>query len=244
MWYHMKVRAHQAARFVRWAAQRRSFARERAPDPAAYPHLLFRHTSRLVRGDGTGPMEAGKRHNVGLALPRLDNVVQRPGEVLSFCYLVGPVTPARGYVDGWELHGDRLGPGIGGGLCALANMVHWLALNTGMAVPERHRHPYDLFPDSGRTVPFGAGVSVFYNYVDLQVRHALPGPVRWHFRLEGDDLVGELRGLAPLPAPVRIWETDHRFEQQDGVRWRSNRLWRQIGDQVELVAANRCRCLY
>jgi len=240
-WFELKVAAHRLRRFVSWGLHWRGFANGRAP-AADFPCLLFRHESRLVR-EGE-PMERGKRHNVALALPRFDGLVQHPGQLLSFCRLLGPITYRRGFVDGWELFGDRLGPGVGGGLCALANMIHWLALNTGMAVPERHRHPYDLFPDQERTVPFGVGVTIYYNYVDLQVRHALPGPVRWHLCLEGDTLVGEVWATQPLAAPVQVWETDHRFELDHDGRWRANRLWRRSGDAVELLAENRCRCLY
>lgn len=243
-WFTWKVQAHRLLRFARWAVEWPRFARRQATDPSAFPHRLFSHTSRLIRGDAADPMEQAKRQNVALAAPRLDNLVQRPGEILSFNWRVGPITYRRGFVDGWELFGDRLGPGVGGGLCALANMVHWLALNTGMEILERHRHPYDLFPDQGRTVPFGVGVTIYYNYVDLQVRNPLPWPVRWELKVVGDDLVGAVWGPAPLPAPVRVFETDHRFTVEQGIRWRSNRLWRQVGDQVELLAENRCRCLY
>ena len=241
-WFAARVAAEQAQGVARWAVQWRRFARARAPADG-YPFLLYRHVSQLWRGEGE--MEQGKLHNVAVALPRFQGIVQQPGEVLSFCRLLGPITYDKGFVDGWELFGDRLAPGVGGGLCALANMIHWLALNTGMTVLERHRHPYDLFPDNARTVPFGVGVTIYYNYVDLQVCHSLPGPVRWRFCLEdGGRLVGEVWSTRPLPEPVAVWETDHRFELERGMKWRMNRLWRRVGAQVELLAENRCRCLY
>jgi len=38
-----------------------------------------------------------------------------------------------------------------------------------LAVTERWRHNYDVFPDSDRTQPFGSGATVAFNYIDLQI---------------------------------------------------------------------------
>ena len=57
----------------------------------------------------------------------------------------------------------------GGGICQLANLLYWMTLHTPLVVTERHHHSFDPFPDSGRTLPFGSGASVYYNYVDLRM---------------------------------------------------------------------------
>lgn len=36
---------------------------------------------------------------------------------------------------------------------------------------ERHRHSYDVFPDSNRTHPFGSGATCHYPYDDLMIRN-------------------------------------------------------------------------
>ena len=50
--------------------------------------------------------------------------------------------------------------GCGGGLCQLSNLIFWMTLHTPLEVKERHRHGYDVFPDSNRTQPFGSGAIV------------------------------------------------------------------------------------
>ena len=50
--------------------------------------------------------------------------------------------------------------GVGGGLCQMANMIHWLILHTPLEVTELHHHSDALFPDVKRRVPFGTGTSI------------------------------------------------------------------------------------
>lgn len=91
----------------------------------------------------------------GWPQPRLNGIVLQPGESFSFWQLVGRPTRRKGYADGMVLTGARSEAGIGGGLCQLANMAHWLVLNSPLTVTELHHHTDALFPDERRTVPFG-----------------------------------------------------------------------------------------
>ena len=80
-----------------------------------------------------------------------------------------------------------------------------------MKVVERHRHGLDLFPDHQRTVPFGCGATVFYNYADLRFENPLPQPVLLQFRIEEGTLVGELWAEADPGWSVEVYEVGHRF---------------------------------
>ena len=70
-----------------------------------------------------------------------------------------------------RLSNGRPAEGVGGGLCQLANLVHWLVLHSPLTVVERSQHTFDPFPDNDRVVPWGVGCSIVYNYVDLVVRN-------------------------------------------------------------------------
>ena len=63
------------------------------------------------------------------------------------------------------------GAGVGGGICQLANLLHWMVLHSPLTVVERSEHSFDPFPDNGRVLPWGVGCSIAYNYVDLVVRN-------------------------------------------------------------------------
>jgi len=126
---------------------------------------------------------------------------------------------------------------VGGGLCQVSNSYHWVALNAGMRIVERHRHGLDLFPDQDRAVPFGSGATVVYNYADFRFENPLSSPVMLAARIEQRAFVAELWTTQDPGFRVEVYEKEHRFLEADGVRFRENHLWRRITttDGGELV---------
>lgn len=230
----------------------RPWAVERSASLDAYPHLLIERSSPLKRAtDGDiAAFSEEKGENLRIAAGKMDGLVIKPGEVFSFCRLVGKTTRREGYLPALELHQGRLEPAVGGGLCQLANLLFLLAVGVDAEIVERHRHSYDLFPDVGRTVPFGCGATVFYNYVDFQFGNTLAMPLALSVRVEPPMLRAALHGPEPLPFTVAIEESDHRFFRRDGEIFRANRLWRVVtwhdGRPAtrDLLVTNECRVLY
>src|SRR5207244_12406934 len=114
-----------------------------------------------------------------------------------------------------EMHDRKLRVEVGGGLCQLANLLFLLALDINAEILERHRHSFDLFPDVERSVPFGCGATVFYNYVDFQFQNTLPFAVMLAAQVEPPVLRAEIRAAQPLPFATKIIETAHRFLRRD-----------------------------
>ena len=110
----------------RWLRSRTPWAVRRDPDPL--PVRIKRHNSLLMRqlGESEMDLQRGKVTNLRLASRRLDGVLIRPGETFSFNKLVGNCTPRKGYVDGMRLSNGEARSGVGGGICQLANLVHWM----------------------------------------------------------------------------------------------------------------------
>ena len=137
------------------------------------PHLHFRHRTPLLRKlkDVDMQYQYNKITNLRLAAAHLDGVVLRPGETFSYWRLIGRPTRRKGYLDGIVLFCGTFRPGVGGGLCQLSNLIFWMTLHTPLTVVERYRHSYDVFPDSGRTQPFGSGATCVYPYRDLMIRN-------------------------------------------------------------------------
>ncbi|WP_426452210.1 VanW family protein [Paenibacillus sp. S-38] len=202
------------------------FARERHEVPL--PYVTAKHRSVLRRRlEGTDPqLQENKIVNLGLSLPLIDGLILRPGETFSFWNRIGRTTPQRGYVDGLMLSRGEVRSGPGGGLCQLANLLFWMALHSSLTIAERHHHSFDLFPDDRRTVPFGSGTSVFYNYVDLRLRNDTERVYQLKVWITDDFLAGELRSSAEEGCSYRVEEREHRFFERDGRRYRSNEIWR------------------
>lgn len=219
--------------------------------PEDFPLEAARREAPLKRTDSgsLGTHVAEKAENLRIACACLDGLCLAPGQVLSFCETVGPTTRRRGFQDALEMRDGRETSSPGGGLCQLANTLMLLAIDCGFEIVERHRHSFDMFPDANRTVPFGIGATVFYNYVDLRFRNTLPFAVMLRAGVTDTHVFAELRSAEPLPFSCRLVETDHRFvKRDDGFVYRCNKLW--IDKEVDgsstrsLLYENDCRVLY
>ena len=217
------------------------------------PCLVKGHTSLLLRRLNGVEMQLqqGKIQNLRIAAQKLNGIIIRPGETFSFWGLVGHPTAKKGYTEGLVIAGTQMKPGIAGGLCQLANMAHWLVLNSPLTVTELHHHSDALFPDERRTVPFGTGTSVFYKNVDYQFKNTTNQPVQLLFWLSDTDLCGELRTTKPFPYRFRIVEEDSCFVREDDGWYRVSKVYRRVieresGKKVakEPVLDNHSRVMY
>ncbi|MCK4806076.1 MAG: VanW family protein [Candidatus Aegiribacteria sp.] len=177
-------------------------------------------------------LQMNKIASLKTAASLIDSIVINPGEVFSFWRLVGRPTEKRGFLPGLQLSFGELVSMVGGGLCQFSNLLHWMVLQTPMEVTERHRHSFDPFPDYRRTVPFGTGATVFYNYLDFMFKNNTP----WRFQLktwvDEDNLQGEIRSEEVLPSAFTVEERNHRFIRINGTVYRENELWQIETDPV------------
>jgi len=224
--YGLSVFVRRMVRRLRWSFGNERWALCGSIDPL--PELVVAHRSILIRKlEGTDlRLQSNKTASLGIAAPLVDGTILEPGETFSFWRLVGRPTAGGGFPPGLQLSFGRMVAMTGGGLCQMSNLLHWMVLHTPLEVTERHRHSFDPFPDYRRTVPFGTGATVFYNYLDLCFRNGTEQRFQVRVGLDDEYLTGEIRCEAPLPEVCRIEERDHRFVRRKGVVYRENRLWR------------------
>ena len=226
------------------------FADEKNTVP--YPAVVKSHTSNVLRRlEGVDmQLQLNKLVNLRIAAAQINGIVVQPGETFSFWRLVGEPTAKRGYLDGLVISAGKLSSGVGGGLCQLANLIHWLVLNSPLTVTELVHHSDALFPDSGRRVPFGTGTSVFYKNVDYRFKNTTNRPVQLLVWLDENTLFGELRAQEPFPYIYRITEEDQGYVEDDGEFFRVSRVFRITLDRErrvirrELVLDNHSKVMY
>lgn len=210
------------------------------------PFKVYRHQSKLRRTLSGRPEELlwqdNKVINHSLAIPHIHGVLIRPGETFSFWRLVGPPLASRGYRVGMQLKMGQAVGGVGGGLCQLGNLIHWLALHSPLEVVQRSSHSFDPFPDQGRVIPYGTGAALLYNFVDL----CLYNPTQDVFQLRlwlTDTLVhGEIRSDTEQKTRIRILEKNSRFERRDRDWFRHNEIWREIslkGENAQVICVEK-----
>jgi vancomycin resistance protein VanW len=114
----------------------------------------------------------GRNQNMAVAAQSLCGRVLAPGQTLSFNRAIGETTEARGYTYGPTFVGNRVVPGLGGGVCQVATTLYDAARKAGIQVLERHNHgmrvPY---------VPPGEDATVFSPSLDLVIRNSTKGPL-------------------------------------------------------------------
>lgn len=228
--YGLSVTIRRIQRKVQLSLQRRNWADERLG--RTLPVTVAAHESLLLRKlKGTDPvLQRNKVASLELASEAISGVVVKPGETFSFWRLVGKPSRRRGFPPGLQLSFGRMVSMEGGGLCQMTNMLHWLALHTPLKVIERHRHDSDPFPDYRRTVPFGTGATVFYNYLDLMLENPEDQPFQIIVRVGEEYLHGEIRSSRSLSLDYSVEETDHRYVRRGDIVFRENRLWQLLKD--------------
>jgi VanW like protein/Glycosyl transferases group 1 len=122
--------------------------------------------------------------NLRVAAAALNGLIIPAGEVFSFWKHVGRPVKSRGFVPGRELREGCVIPSIGGGLCQLSNALYGAALDANCEIVERHAHSRIL---PGSMAAEGRDATVFWNYVDLRFRSAIP--LRLEVRLTQRELV-------------------------------------------------------
>ncbi|MGI8577213.1 MAG: VanW family protein [Nocardioidaceae bacterium] len=191
------------------------------------------HKSLLLRQLGESEMwlQHNKVTNLTLAAALVDGLLIRPDETFSFNRVVGNCTKRRGYVEGMRLSNGAAVSGVGGGICQLANLLHWMVLHSEVTVTDRSEHSFDPFPDNGRVLPWGTGCSIVYNYVDLQFRNDTESTYQLRIRVGDRYLEGELRADREQSRSYKVYADNERFYRLGGEYFRANQIWRSVIDR-------------
>lgn len=216
-------------RRCQWYFSKTKFATQ--IDSSPLPVQIFTHQSILMRQlkDVEMWLQHNKVKNLRLAIAPMHGLVIQPGEVFSFWYLVGNPTKARGFELGMILKSGKVETGYGGGLCQLANLIYWMTLHSPLSIKERWRHSYDVFPDVNRTLPFGSGATVSYNYIDLQIENKTPHKYQLCLWLTEEHLCGEIRSEVENLYKYKILEKNHLIRGPIAGKYlRQNQLIRQL----------------
>ena len=250
--YEISVAKCRLMRRLRDLIGREHFCRTRSED--LLPLTIYRHKSLIRRRLGNVDMalQDNKAVNLALAAPKISGVLIRPGEVFSLWHLVGRTSARGGYREGLMIRQGKIDRGIGGGLCQLSNLIHWIVLHTPFEIIEHHHHDgFDLFPDFGRQVPFGVGTSISYNYLDYRFRNNTDRVFQLIVHTDDAYLNAELRAEAPLDVNYHIFVRGERFVKENGVYYRCGEVWRECVDKVtgkmlksELLKTNHARVMY
>lgn len=198
----LKWRLRQALRQLRDRRARVTFARRR-DDSSLYQHEVGAYTRPLICYPGQERTFAGKRRNIELAVQAVDRLIIAPGETFSFWRCVGRPTQLAGYRQAAALKNGVLTEDVGGALCLVSTLLYNVALLGGMEIAERRCHSVDSYGPS-RYFELGRDAAVEYAYIDLRWRNPSSAPLQLCARIEGVEVVAELRSSTEIAMRVQI----------------------------------------
>ncbi len=217
------------------------------------PNIVKSHSSILLRNlyGVDMKLQENKVTNIKLACKKINGIIIHPGETFSFWVTVGKVSEKDGYKEGLVISRKGFTKGFGGGLCQMANMIHWLVLNSPLEVTELHHHSDALFPDDRRRVPFGTGTSICYNNIDYRFKNNTNQSVQILVWVENGELCGELRSEKEYPNRYKFVEEDHHFQKEGDKYYRLSKVYRIVIDREtnkevakELILDNHSEVMY
>lgn len=202
-----------------------------------YTCIIARHQSVLRRklGDSDPKLQEEKIVNLRQAVQQLNGIVIQPQAIFSLWNSIGKPKYKKGYVDGMLLANGRVVKGIGGGLCQLSNFLYWILLHAPIKTMERYHHSIDVFPDSGRTLPFGGGATILYNFIDLKVKNVSPYPFQLKIWLSDNHLKGQILSPHPALQKFHISEKNHVFVKRGKRYFRYNEIYRETKVKGEVI---------
>ncbi|MEO7059897.1 MAG: VanW family protein [Lapillicoccus sp.] len=225
------VLAFRARQRMAWLRASTEQVSDRRAEPLAY--RVKKHASLLMRELSQEEMhlQRGKVVNLRLASAQIDTILLQPGQTFSFNRVVGNCTRRKGYVEGMRLSNGSAHAGVGGGICQLANLLHWMVLHSELTILERSEHSFDPFPDKERVLPWGVGCSIVYNYVDLVVRNDTEATFQVFVHVGDRHLHGELRTDRDPTYSYRVRARDECFIKSGDDVFRRNEIWRTAIDR-------------
>ena len=249
--YKISLKKEIIIRNIKDLLSKEKFAKKN--DNKELANIVKGHSSILIRKlHGVDlRLQENKVTNINIACKKINGIIINPGESFSFWKIVGKPDKKHGYKEGLVINGGKFISGSGGGLCQMANMIHWLVLNSPLDVTELHHHSDALFPDERRRVPFGTGTSVCYNNTDYRFKNNTNQKVQILVWTENGELCGELRSEHKFPFRYKLIEENHHFRKEGKKYFRISQVYRIVIDRLtnkeikkELILDNHSEVLY
>lgn len=119
-----------------------------------------------------GTSSAGRSENIEIATNAINGSVVMPGETFSFNDVVGPRTVERGYQEAGTYVGNKVEPGIGGGICQVSTTLYRAAMRANLRSVERTNHSMLV----SYAEP-GLDATVSYGYLDYKFKNTYDFPI-------------------------------------------------------------------
>ncbi len=132
-----------------------------------FSDVLGSYSTRYNAGD------TARSHNVSLASQKINEIVLAPGAVFSYNDIVGPRTTAHGFRVANVYVGNKVEPGVGGGICQVSSTLFNAAVLADLKIEQRVNHSLPV-----SYVPLGRDATVSYGSIDFKFSNNTQHPVK------------------------------------------------------------------
>ena len=227
--FKLAVRKGIIQRDIKDLFSREKFAHKKSSDKL--PITISEYNSYLIK-KGTEPeLQENKVVNIEIASSKINGLIIHPGESFSYWKTIGTVNKRKGYKEGRVIINNKVKPGMGGGLCNLANTINLLILNSPLEITEFHTHSDALAPDYGERIPLKDGTCVGYNYIDYRFKNTTDSDFQLNLWVKDKYLYGELKCVRDFPWEYKITEEDHHFQKEGDKLYRVSKIYQNKYDK-------------
>jgi vancomycin resistance protein YoaR len=168
-------------------------------EPTTTIEDLKNMTQRIVQFKTHMVRNRNREHNVSLACSMINGTVLMPGEIFSMNDTTGKRTKAAGFKEANVIvGGNRLEPGIAGGVCQVSGTLFNAAVRADLEIVERYHHSFEL-----SYLTRGRDATVNYGTADLRFKNTSDYPIYISMYTVGRDVYAEIYGM-PLPDGMTI----------------------------------------
>ena len=134
--YQISIWEKRIRRYLKWYFDKEKYSKLKSEEKL--PYRIKKHQSVLIRklGQSDLQLQYNKVENLKIVVNEINGIIIKPNETFSFCKLVGIPTQKKGYKLGMELSFGEAKTDIGGGLCQISNLIHWLVIHSPLTVVE------------------------------------------------------------------------------------------------------------
>ena len=138
--------------------------------------------------DSTG----GRKQNVRLALEKVNGLIVKPNEEVSFNKLTGPHTLENGYKVATIIYNSRFVDGVGGGICQASTTLYNALLQAGIEITEVNKHTLPV-----KYVPLALDAMVSEYISDLKFKNTTDHPIIIHTYCDSNSAHAEIYSVKP-----------------------------------------------
>lgn len=139
----------------------------------ALPYVVSKAKTKMINEESGSNIiyQYNKVDNLKIASKTINQILIKPGETFSICYLLRKYRKYGKYKKGLVLVNGKIVPQKGGGLCHISNLIYYLFLNSPLTIIERHGHKVKSFANPDPDSLEGVDATINSGWLDLKVKN-------------------------------------------------------------------------